>query len=98
MFAGHVLPDGLPLMLAEGNRATGFCFGQENAPTVLRHLHIAECRPALGIDGNRCSQINVRSLEAERSELAPPAQKTRLPLLKRALQAPVPSQIYVIGN
>src|SRR5215469_12364140 len=98
MLTGNLLPGWLSLMLAEGNCAASLRFGQENAPAVLRHFYIAEGRPALGIDGNRGSQINLRTLEAERPKLAPPMEEAWLPLLERALQTPVPGQIDVIGN
>jgi hypothetical protein len=51
-------------MLAERNLAIRLLRSKKNAPAVVRHLHIVELGPALGIDRDRGAQINERLLEA----------------------------------
>src|SRR5271155_141237 len=98
MLARHFAPDRLALMLAERNFAIVLWVGEENAPSVVRHLDVAECRPALCVSRNCSPQINIAALETFRSHLAPPSQEAGLPCLERALQAAVIGETDVIGN
>ena len=53
VFAGHVLPGLFAFVVAKVNRAIGFALVQENAPTVIAHLHMTELRPALWVHADR---------------------------------------------
>jgi hypothetical protein len=46
VFARHVLPGRLALVLAEVNPAIGVRRVQEDAPAIVGHLHVLEVRPA----------------------------------------------------
>src|SRR5262249_10104233 len=71
---------------------------QKNAPAILRHLHGAVARPALGVDRGRRAQIDLGGLEIRRPHLAPPVQELRLPLLQCALQRAVLAEIDVVRD
>ena len=47
VLAGHLLPDGLALLLAERDAPVGVALGEEHAPPVVLHDHVVEVRPAL---------------------------------------------------
>src|ERR1700689_363506 len=86
MLARHFAPDRFALMLAERNFAIGLLIGQENTPSVVRHLDVAEGRPALRVSRDRSPEIHGASLESFGAHLAPPLQEAGLPCLERALQ------------
>src|ERR1700689_1500807 len=98
MLARHFAPDRLPLALAERNFALVLRGGQENAPSVVRHLDVTERRPALCVSRDRGPQVHVAALETFRAHLAPPLQEAGLPCLERALEAAVVGETDVIGN
>src|SRR5919199_6809840 len=78
IFAGHLLPHGLALVIAEGNRATGLRLREEDTPAVFRHLHVAELRPASCIHADGRAQVNVARLETIGAHVPPPLQEARL--------------------
>src|SRR5208282_133550 len=86
MLAGNLLPGGLAHHVAEADAAVGYRLGEENSPTVFRHLGRAVGRPTLGIDRGRGAEIDVGAVKGRRAKLAPPIEKMRLPMLERALQ------------
>src|SRR2546425_9668901 len=98
VLAGHVLPRGLALVIAEGDRAVGLRLGEEDAPAVVGHLEIPELRPALRIHADRRAQVDVARLVALRPHVAPPLEEPRLPFLQRALQAPVAGEVDVVRD
>jgi hypothetical protein len=59
VLAGHFLPGGLALVLAEADPALGDGGREQDAPAVLRHLHVVELRPALRIDADGGAQVDV---------------------------------------
>src|SRR6266403_5420386 len=79
MLAGNFLPHRLTLVLAERNPAIGFSISEKNAPSVVRHLHVSKCRPALRVGRSRSAQIYVATLKTFRPHLTPPVQKAGLP-------------------
>src|SRR6516162_6018441 len=98
VFARHLLPGGLAVVLAERNRATLLVRRQQDAPAVLRHLHVIELGPALGIDRNRGAQIDERLLEAVRPHGLPPVDIAGMPTLERAEHLPVLGEIDVVRD
>ena len=98
IFAGHFLPRGLALMLAEVDRAAFFLRREQHTPAVLRHLHVVELRPAFRIDGNRCAQIDERLLETFRPHVVPPVDIARMPAFQRLEHLPVVREIDVVGD
>jgi hypothetical protein len=98
VFARDILPGRLADMLAERD-GTIFLLGcKENAPAVLRHLHIVELGPALGIDRHRGAQIDHGLLETFRSHVLPPVEIARVPALQRFEHAAVLGEIHVVRN
>ena len=97
VFARHLLPGRVALMVAEIDLALVLRRGQEDAPTVVGHLDVAELGPALGIDTDRRAQEDVLRLEAFGPHLLPPVEIGRLPLLKRTLELAVFTQVDVVG-
>ena len=66
VFAGHLLPYRLTLVLAEPNcPALFFWCASRYAPSILRHLHITEFGPSFGIDSDCRSQVNLAILECQ---------------------------------
>src|SRR5579871_4720945 len=59
MFARHLLPHRLSEIVAKSDSPVSSWFCEKNSPAIFRHFHVAERRPAFGIHGNRCSQINL---------------------------------------
>ena len=57
--ARHFLPGRLALVVAEGDHAVGIAAGEEDAPAIVRHLHVAEVRPAVGVGRDRGAQVDV---------------------------------------
>src|SRR5271156_1541300 len=98
MLARHFAPDRLALVLAERNFAIGLWVGEENAPSVVRHLDVAERGPALRVSRDCGPQIHVAALETLGAHLAPPLQEAGLPCLERALEAAVVGETDVVGN
>src|SRR4029077_19062409 len=98
MLAGNFTPNFLALVLAEGNPAIGFEIGEENAPSVVGHLDVSKCRPALRVGGSRRAQIYVALLKTLRAHLAPPIEKAGLPGLERSLQPAIVGETHVVGN
>ncbi len=98
VFAGHVLPNFLALVIAEMDLAVLVARVQKNAPAVVGHLHVAELRPALRIHAGRGAQVHVVPMRAFRAHVAPPVEKIRLPAFERALQGAVLSQVDVVRD
>ena len=98
VFARHLLPGGLAVMLAERNRATLLVRRQQDAPAVLRHLHVIELGPAFGIDRHRGAQIDERLLEAVRPHGLPPVDIAGMPTLERSQHLPVLGEIDVVRD
>src|SRR5207244_9654768 len=98
VLAGHLLPRGLALVIAEGDRAVGLRLGEEDAPAVVGHLEIAELRPALRVHADGGAQVDVPGLVAFRSHVPPPLEEPRLPFFQRALQAAVAGEVDVVRN
>src|SRR3954452_14337274 len=97
-FAGDLLPDRLTEVLAERNLAALFLRGKKNAPAVIRHLHIVEFGPALGIDRDRGAQINERLLEAFGPHGLPPVDVSGMPAFEGAQYLPVLGEIDVVRD
>jgi hypothetical protein len=51
----HFLPRRFAFVTAERNRSPLDLGRKQNAPAIGRHLHIAELRPASGIDADSCA-------------------------------------------
>src|SRR6476619_1805507 len=98
MFAGDLLPHRLADVIAERDPPVSLRLGQEDAPPILRHLHVVEVRPALLSDRNRGTQIHRVVLERDGSEFLPPLDELRLPRLERTLQTSVTGKIDVVGD
>jgi hypothetical protein len=98
VFAGHVLPGGFALVVAEVDLAVLLGRVQEDAPAVVGHLHVAELRPALRVHADGGAQVDVEVLAAVGAHVVPPAQVVGLPLLQRALQRAVLAQVDVVGD
>ena len=78
-------------------RAIVHRIGEEDAPAVLRQLHVLEVRPAFGIDADRRADVDlVVVLEALRPHVLPPLDVFRLPVLERALQPLVAREVDVV--
>src|SRR5256885_561935 len=97
-FAGHLLPHRLPVGIPEADGAVGDGIGEENAPTVVGHLHRAVMCPALRVHADRRAQVHLDGGEIVRPHLAPPVEKARLPVLEGALEGPVVREIDVVGD
>ena len=50
VFAGHLLPGRLALVGAEIDLAVLLLRREQDAPAVVRHLHVVELGPALRVD------------------------------------------------
>src|SRR6185437_10615438 len=98
MLARHLLPGRLAHLVAEADAALGHGLGEEDAPAILRHLHRAVRRPALGVDRGRGAQVDIGREEVGRPHAAPPIEEARLPMLERALQGAVLGQVDVVGD
>ncbi len=93
----YLVPHRLALVLAEPDFAAGVPLGQEDAPAVLGHGHVAELGPAVPADVDRGAQVNVLGRQG-RAHGLPPVQEVRLPGLQRPLQAPVLVQVDVVRD
>ena len=98
VFARHLLPGRLALVLAERDGAVFFLRREQDAPAVLRHLHVVELGPALGIDRDRGAQIDHRLLEALRPHVLPPVEIAGVPAFQRLEHAAVLGEIHVVRN
>ena len=98
VLARHLLPGLLALVGAEVDLAVLLARRQQDAPAVLRHLHVVELGPALGIDGDGGAQVDVGGLEALRPHGHPPVDVARMPLLQRLQHALVVRQADVVGD
>src|SRR5204863_7999231 len=92
------VPHRLAVEVAKAVRAAGLLGLEEDAPAVVRHLHVIEVRPAVGLDGDRGAQVDVALLPAQRPHLLPPVDELRLPRLERALQTLVAAEVDVVGD
>ena len=77
VFAGNFLPSRLAQMMSERNLAGLLLRSEQDAPAVIRHLHIIEFGPALRIDRDRGAQIDKRLLKALRAHGLPPIEVAR---------------------
>src|ERR1700722_5598203 len=75
IFAGNLLPDGLALVSAEGDFPIRLSRIQEDPPTIVGHLDIAELRPAFLIDAGRGTQVDVVVMRALGPHLPPPLEE-----------------------
>src|SRR5262249_14924131 len=98
VFARHLLPGGLAVMLAERNRAALLVRRQQDAPAVVRHLHVIELGPTLGIDRHRGAQVDERLLEAVRPHGLPPVEVAGMPALERAQHLTVLGETDVVRD
>ena len=98
VFAGDVLPGVFALVVAKVDLAILLGRVQEDAPAVVRHLHMAELGPALRINADGGAQVDVKVLRIVRSHVAPPLQVVGLPLFQRALQRAVFAEVDVVGD
>src|SRR5882724_11316541 len=98
MLAGNFLPYWLALVFTERNPAIGFGIRQKDAPSVVGHLYVSKCRPALCVGRGRGAQINIATLETFRPHLAPPIEEAGLPGLQRSLQPAIVGETHVVGN
>src|SRR5215510_11605918 len=69
----YLLPGRLALVVAKGDGPPCFGFGQKDAPAVVRHFDIAEVRPAISLNTDGRTQIDIVVQCALRSEFLPPA-------------------------
>src|SRR4029453_13993664 len=93
ILARHFLPRGFALVLAEIHLSLRLRRRQENAPSIVLHLHVIEMRPALRLDADRGAEADVGAPGSFRSHGVPPVEIPRLPLLKRPLQRLVAREI-----
>jgi hypothetical protein len=98
VLARHLLPRGLPLVVAEVDLPSRLGLGEEDAPAVLGHAHVVELGPALGVYAHRGTEIDLLGLEAGRPHVLPPVEELGLPVLERALEPPVLVQGDIVGN
>src|SRR5262249_14945003 len=98
ILARQLLPGGIALVVAESDRAARLGFGEKNTPAVFGHAHVAELRPALGVDADRGAQIDVARLEPLRTHVVPPLEELRLPVLERALQPAIATEVDVVRD
>src|SRR5215212_8064322 len=98
MFARHDLPRRLSDVVPEADGAIPIVIGEEDAPAILRHAHHPERRPSLAVDGRRGAEIDLVVLKDRRTEVLPPVEKPRLPMLERALESLVGGKVHVVGD
>ena len=97
VLAGHLLPDGLALLLAERDAPVVVALGEEHAPAVVLHHHVVEVRPALAAHGDGRAQVDVLGGHRGAHRL-PPVEEVGLPALQRPLQPPVARQVDVVRD
>ncbi len=98
IFAGHVLPDLLPLVAAEADLAIILAGGEQDAPAVFGHSHVVEFCPALGIDADRRAQVHVRRLEAFGPHGHPPVDVSGMPLFQGLQHALIVAKTDIVRN
>ncbi len=98
VLAGHLLPGGLALVHAEVDAPVRLRRGEEDAPAVIRHAHVAVVGPAAGLDADRGAQVDVQGFALHGAQLVPPPLIAGLPPFQRPLQAPVLAQVDVVGD
>src|SRR6516164_9092519 len=98
IFPGHLLPCGLALMRPEIHPPVFIARLQENPPAVFRHSHVVELRPPVRLHAYRRAQVDVIVAAFGGPHVVPPPEKRRLPVLERALQHAVSSQVDVVWN
>ena len=98
ILARHLLPRRLALVFAEIHLALGLGRRQENPPSIILHLHVIEVRPALRLHADRRAQVDIGAGRSLRPHVAPPVEKSGLPLLERALERLVACEIHVVGD
>src|SRR5260370_12527700 len=98
ILARNFAPYWFALMLTEWNAAIEFGFREKNSPSVIRHLHVSKCRPALRVGRSRRPQIDIGTLKTLRPHLTPPLKEAGLPGLQRSLQAAVIGETHIVGN
>ena len=96
--ARHLLPHGFADVVAEADSAVWFGVGEEDAPAIVGHLHVAEVRPAFLADRDGGAQEHVVVLVRDRSELLPPVDEPGLPRFERPLQPPVAGEVDVVRD
>ncbi len=98
VLAGHLLPGLVALVRAEVDLPVLLARREQNAPAVLRHLHVVELGPALGVDADGSAQVDIGGLEALRPHRHPPVDVARMPLLQRLEHALIVCEIDVVGD
>ena len=98
VLARNLLPDFLAVVVPKADLAIKITVGEEDTPAVIRHANVAVGRPSLGVDRGRGAQVHIGDLKIFRAEFLPPVQEFGLPVLQRALQCTVRSQINVVRN
>ncbi len=98
VLAGDLLPDRLAEVVAEADRAVLHRVGEEDPPAVVRHLHVVEVCPAVGLDADGSAKEDVVPLEAEGPHVLPPRDEVRLPRFERALQLLVVREVDVVRD
>src|SRR5262249_60733890 len=98
IFTGDILPRRLTLVRAEIDFTLRITRLEKYAPAVFGHLHVAELGPAVRLDANGGTQIDVVGAAFTGSHVEPPAQKSGLPGFQSALQHAVAAQVHVVGN
>src|SRR3981189_2151075 len=98
MLARYFLPRRLAVMLAERYDAVLLLRREQDAPAIIRHLHVVELGPAARIDRVGRAQIPQRLREAVRPHVVPPVDVTRMPAFQRFEHLPILAEIHVVGN
>jgi hypothetical protein len=98
MLARHLLPGRLAIMLTEGNDAIFLLRRKENAPAIIRHLHIVELGPAARIDRIGRAQVHQRLLEALGPHVVPPVDIAGVPAFEGFEHLAVRREIHVVRN
>ena len=91
-------PHRLAQAVAEAHGAVRLGIGQEDAPAVVRHLHVVEVSPAFLADGDRGAEVDVVVLMGDWSRSPPPVEELGLPALEGPLQPAVLGQPDVVGD
>ena len=85
-------------MISEVDLAVFILRREENAPSILRHAHISEVRPAVAVHADGRSEVDLQIGRVGRPCLIPPVQERRLPAFERALQGSIVGEIDVVWN
>src|SRR6266571_4714903 len=98
VLAGDLVPGGLAVVDAEADLPLASLRREEDAPAVFGHAHVVERGPPVRLHAHGGAQVDLVRLEPLGADLAPPGEEVRLPLLERALQAPVAREVDVVGD